>query len=474
MIKGFSATYLECQFDQLHPTPAFHYEMWGACCSDNENVVIAAPRGFAKSTAITKTYLLAALLFRVRSHAMIISDTEAQAALFLGDIKVECQENEQLIADFEINRIEKDSETELIVSFADGWRFRVIAKGSEQKIRGVKWLNRRPDIVIGDDLENGEIVESPARREKFRNWMMRTLLPFGSDDCLFRIVGTVLHMDSMLNRLLNSAGWKSLRYEAHDIDYSRLLWPQKFPKARLLKIKEKFMAENDLEGYSMEFLNNPLPEGATFFRLSDFIPMEAEDFSRKLNYVASADFAIAESQRSDYTVIMIAGTDDTGLLYIIDVRYGRWDSDQIIDELITAQRRYSPDVFTFETEKIDKALGPFLDRQMRKEGVFLNINRVTPTKSKVSRAKSIQGMMKSGSVRFNKEADWYPAVEAQLMSVTPSGAKGSHDDFFDAFAYIGLTLHQYIEAPTVEEIEEEDYMTEFGYDTTGMSMTCGY
>jgi hypothetical protein len=83
-------------------------------------------------------------------------------------------------------------------------------------------------------------------------------------------------------------------------------------------------------------------------------------------------------------------------------------------------------------------------------------------------------MMKSGAVRFNKSADWYPAVEAQLMSVTPSGPKGSHDDFFDAFAYIGLTVHQYANAPTPDEIEEEDYMNEFGYDTTGMSATCGY
>ena len=480
MIKGFSKLYLESRYPDLCATPLFHYEVWTACCSDHPKVVIAAPRGHCKSTAVTKAYLLATLLFRVRSHAMIISDTEAQASLFLGDLKVECQENEQLIADFEISRVDKDCETELIVAFMDGHKFRVTAKGSEQKMLGVKWLSRRPDIVIGDDLENGEIVESPTRREKFRYWFLRTLMPMGSKDCLFRVVGTVKHMDAMLNRLLNTPSWRALKYEAHNPDYSSILWPENFPKERLLAIQQEFLDQNDLEGYAMEFLNNPVPEGATFFRRSDFIPMEEEEIKKTLQvnpsfrYVAAADFAISENQRSDYTVVMVAAVDEAGLLYIIDVRFGRWDSDEIIDALITVQKRYQPDIFTFETEKIDKALGPFLDRQMLKERAFININRETPTKSKVSRAKSIQGMMKSGSVRFNKSADWYSAVEAQLMSVTPSGPKGSHDDFFDAFAYIGLSVHKYTAGKTIEEIEEDDYDNEFGYDMTGVSAVCGY
>ena len=52
------------------------------------------------------------------------------------------------------------------------------------------------------------------------------------------------------------------------------------------------------------------------------------------------------------------------------------------------------------------------------------------------RGKSIQAMMKAGSVRFDAEADWYPDFYAELMTVTPAGPKGKHDDCFPADAPI--------------------------------------
>ena len=132
-------------------------------------------------------------------------------------------------------------------------------------------------------------------------------------------------------------------------------------------------------------------------------------------------------------------------------------------------------VFTFETAKIDKALGPFLDRRMREERVYLNIDKVTPTQSKTMRGKSIQGMVKSRSVKFDKEASWYPDLEGQLLTISDSGPRGAHDDFFDAFAYIGLTINKYYEAQTDEEIEQEEYdeaFEEFG--EMGRCATTGY
>lgn len=51
----------------------------------------------------------------------------------------------------------------------DGHMFR-ITKGAEQKIRGLKWNNKRPDLIICDDLENDEIVLNKERRAKFKRW----------------------------------------------------------------------------------------------------------------------------------------------------------------------------------------------------------------------------------------------------------------------------------------------------------------
>jgi predicted phage terminase large subunit-like protein len=418
------------------------------------------------------------MLFRVRDFCLLVSDTEAQAVEFLGDIKVELEDNEPLRQTFGIKKVLKSTETNVIVQFSDGEMFRITVKGSEQKVRGLKWRNRRPNLIVGDDLENDEIVMNPERREKFRKWFMKALVPCGSDDCMIRIVGTVLHLDSMLQRLLDNKTWSHLFFQAHNPDFSEILWPEQFPRTRLEAIRADYEEEGDLDGYAQEYLNRPIAEGNTYFRKDDFLDFIRDDSGPlipPLVYYAAADFAISEKEKADYTAIMVAGMDPDGFLWVSDLRYGRWDSEQIIEELIAVQKAYTPEVFTFETEKIDKALGPFLERRMRQTGIYLNINKETPTKSKTQRGRSIQGMVKSRSVRFDKQASWYPELEGQLLTISDSGPRGKHDDYFDAFAYIGLTLDKYWEASTPQE--EQDWQDESDWEdfhSMGRNGTTGY
>ena len=96
-VKGFTGSILAPRFDNPAPIPKFHEELWELCCSDDLWVAIAAPRSHAKSTSVTLRYLLAEALFRKSQFILIVSNTEGQAAQFLGDIKVELTENEELI-----------------------------------------------------------------------------------------------------------------------------------------------------------------------------------------------------------------------------------------------------------------------------------------------------------------------------------------------------------------------------------------
>ena len=106
---------------------------------------------------------------------LLVSDTEAQASLFLGTFKQELQDNPDIAAFFDLKKDEKglvkflkDTETDVIVECTDGHRFRIIAKGAEQKLRGLLWNGSRPDIIICDDFENDELVLNKERRDKMR------------------------------------------------------------------------------------------------------------------------------------------------------------------------------------------------------------------------------------------------------------------------------------------------------------------
>ena len=167
VIAGFSGSLLQKNYDSAVESPECHYDWWELCCSADDKVAIAAPRRHAKSTAITLAYLLACVLFRNRSYVLVVSDTITQATQFLGDIKRELSDNERLIRLFKVKEFIKDTEDDVIIAFEDGHEARISAKGSEQKLRGLKWRNKRPDLIVGDDLENDEIVLNPERRNKF-------------------------------------------------------------------------------------------------------------------------------------------------------------------------------------------------------------------------------------------------------------------------------------------------------------------
>jgi len=347
-----------------------------------------------------------------------------------------------------------------------------------QKVRGLKWRGKRPDLIVGDDLENDEIVMNPERREKFRRWLMNALIPCGSDTCWIRIVGTILHLDSALQRLIEDETWEHLFYRAHDSDYTNILWPEQYSKERLTAIRAGYMAQNDPEGYSQEYLNQPVAVENAFFNKDYFLDFERDGNKAllpNLEYFAAADFAISEKEKADYTAILVVGVSPEGIAYVVDARRGRWDAEAIISELIAVQKMWKPNVFTFETAKIDKAIGPFLEREMRRQRIYMNIVKMTPTQSKTMRARSIQAMHKSGSIRYDKEAGWYPDFEAELMMVADSGPRGKHDDYFDAFAYCGLTIDQYFEAYSDEEIEDLEYDDFFeDYADQGRCASTGY
>ena len=480
-VYGVTIGLLAASYDNPKPIPPFHMEMWKDCTDlSKKKLAIAAPRNHAKSTAITHAFIISMVIFKIKSFVLLVSDTEGQASEFLGDIKAELRDNETLQKTFGISKVLKDTDTNFIILFKDGHRARITAKGSEQKVRGIKWRGKRPDLIVGDDLENDEIVMNPERREKFRRWFMNALIPCGSDTCTYRIVGTILHADSMLQRLLEDPTWHNQFYEAHNPDFSEILWEEQWPKERLLEVRAGYLAQNDSAGYSQEYLNKPIDIQHAFFKPDYFFDFDRDDDGNWINkpnleYYAAADFAISEKERADYTAIVICGVCPVGNVYVVDARRGRWDADAIISELIAVQKMWSPNIFTFETAKIDKAIGPFLEREMMRTRTYLNIVKMTPTQSKTMRARSIQAMHKSGAIRYDKEASWYADFEGELLTVSDSGPRGKNDDFLDAFAYVGLTINLYYEAQSDQELEDEEYEQAFeDYSDMGRSEYTGY
>ncbi len=501
IIAGFVRTVLSSKFEGAVETPDFHKEAWDICCSKYTKVALSAPRGHAKTTGITVSYGLATLMFRQRKFMLLVSDTEAQAMMFLGFFKEHLQDNEALINLFNLKRNEdgkvlfiKDTESDIIVQFADGHKFRIIAKGAEQKLRGLIWNGTRPDIILCDDMENDELVLNKERREKMRRWFYSALLPCLSSTGVIRIVGTILHMDSLLERLMPkqwdkwtvdtdlklyaqktvAGGWFSIKYRAHNPDFSKILWPDRWPAAKLKETREGYVAQGIPDAYSQEYLNYPVDESVAYYKRKDFLDMKEEHHNQKLHLYVTVDLAISESEKADYSVFIIAGVDEYKRIFILDVIRERLDGREIVDTLINLQRVYDPEIIGIEEMQVSKSIGPFLREEMLKTGVFANIKPLKHGgKDKIARGRSMQARVRAHTVFFNKEGDWYQAFEDECTRFP----RDTHDDQVDAFSYLGLMLDSLVQAPTPQEIEDDEYELELqqsGYGHAGASTTTGY
>lgn len=496
LIHGFAGSVLSKRYDNAVKTPSFHLDLWDLCCSDHPLVAIAAPRRHGKSTAVSHAYVLASVLFRDRRFVLLVSDTETQAVNFLNDIKQDLKDNDDLIDLFGIKGFVKETETDIVVEMEDGHTFRILVRGAEQRVRGLKWNQLRPDLIVCDDLENEELVYNKDRREKFRRWFNAALLPCRAKHGVVRIVGTVLHLDSLLNRLLPVESdpytvieplktyntrkrqvWHSVRYRAHDDSFKNLLWPEMYDKDFFEDLKEDLTNQGIPEVYAQEYLNYPIDESTAFFKRDDLIEIPAKKLTDiheeqiNLNYYVGVDLAVSTKDRSDFSVFVVAAVDERGVMHIIDVRKGRWDSLDIIEEFFSLQSKYKPEWFAMEKGTIEKSIGPIIRSEMITRNNYIRFELFPANKDKQTRARAIQARIRAGGVKFDKTAEWWSDFEDDLVRFP----KARHDDTVDALSWLGIGFDTVQTAMSQEEEDQYDYHQELiEYNENGRSAICGY
>ena len=104
-VEQFAAYY--CQDDLKTKVPAFHRELYALADSGEKRIVIAAPRGHAKSTILSKIYPLYQICLGNKSvkRIIIMSATAALAEHWLSEIKSELENNKYILADMIIIRL---------------------------------------------------------------------------------------------------------------------------------------------------------------------------------------------------------------------------------------------------------------------------------------------------------------------------------------------------------------------------------
>src|ERR1035437_2155532 len=467
LIEAFAGSFLSPRYDEPKPTPALHRAAWELYASDHPQAGVIAPRDHAKSTALTFDFILASVLFRVSKYVILIGSTEEKAAEQLSNIKDELHDNIDLREEFQVGEFETDGRADIVVRMKDGHRFRILARGTEQKIRGAMWGGARPDLIIGDDLEDDEQVESKERRVKCRRWFFRAAKQALSKSGKIRVHGTVLHEDSLLARLYKNKTWKFLFYKAHHSfdDFSELLWPERWTEAQLRARQREFIEDGDAAGYSQEFLNDPQDSMAAYLRSDDFIPMRfPDDYESAKRINVGWDFAVSKSDLANRTSCTVGGKDVANTLHFLDFRVGRWNPSVSpsekergeigwIDLMFEVDQRWHPEAHFVEGGIIWNAVKNIIYQEMQVRDRFLEIVVLNPVKDKAARGTSLKKRHRAGATRWNTQSEGYEGAKEELLKFTGSSAARLDDQFDSA-----VTLSLGFDGTAL--VEEEDFFTE--------------
>jgi predicted phage terminase large subunit-like protein len=423
----FFSTYLPHYFS--HDFAPFHRELLALLAPRGKAVVpvaVAAPRGFAKTTLVSFGYVLHQLLFGQRRFIVLGSDTADLAVDLASYLRLELAHNQRLAQDFGPLTEAKGAEGDFIA----GPEVRVLARGSGQRLRGLKHGRFRPDLVILDDLENDKNVKNPRLVRETLDWIKEAVYPALDPGGSLFIIGTVLSRKSALATLLGSPEEPYCRftrrlYRALD-EHGQSLWPSRHPAQELLRQK----ALMGSAAFNKEKQNDPRDEEGLFQEawLRTFHPAELE--GKTLVVAGFLDPSLASGETGDYKAVVTVGLDpEAQIYYILDAFIRRCSLDQLTRAVLNRQARHAYLVFGIEDNLFQRLLLDEFARAGREAKVTLPLKGVTHRLAKETRLAGLSPLVERGLVRFNPtQGDQAQLMEQLLHFPSP----GVHDDGPDA------------------------------------------
>ncbi len=413
----FFKTYLPHYFDSEFAD--FHRELVSLLETRETPVVVAIPRGHGKTTFCTFGYPIHQVLFKKRHYIILISETLDQAKEFLLPIKLEFEHNERIKQDFGEVRITKWTEDEIIVN-----DIKIKALGAGQKIRGRKYRQYRPDLIVVDDIENDESVKNEKRTIKKYRWILEAVYPaMGKNASLF-VVGNVISKKSVISRLLQHPFWKKIKYSAIKKDGTPL-WPAEYSLERLERIK----ANIGTFAFNKEYLNEPEDEESAFRRtwIRYFNFEEIKD--RNLLFYGACDPSLGSGEIHDYKAFVVIGVDRTGIIYVVDAWIRKASIDSMLDVFYDKYSEWKLIQIALETQAFQEILLREFDSKAKEKGFHLPIRGIKHSVSKVARIQRLSPLVERGKIRFLKDHTDIELLVDQLVNF-PSDTLG--DDGPDA------------------------------------------
>lgn len=453
----------------------------------------AAPRGAAKSTMVTLIKALHDVCYGLENFILILSSTTPLANKKLKDIRNEILTND-LLCDFYGLRFpkKKAGESEFLIIGNNGRTyFAAVGRGSE--LRGIRYNQNRPSKIILDDVEHSEEVYNERSRRKTEDWFNEDVQKCGDTRTSIEFVGTVLHKDSLLAKLLSNPSYKSKKYQAilswsdhedlwekwrkiyRNIDNvnrtiealayfeankekmlkgTSVMWPEKesyydhmidmeeVGRRSFFKEKQNQPMGSEEPVFERIHWYREVPEGFQIEDSGQVIPWD----ELKLDCISAMDpstgkVKATKGQLGDFTVILVGYKDRKGRLFVHYDFTKRVSPTKYISSIFELHTSYEFERMGVETNLYRNLLLPnIVEEKKRREAVTKRPIRIAfydveQTENKRERITRLEPKCNNGWILFNR------ALSREFMSQVEDFPHAPHDDAPDCLEILWNLAH---------------------------------
>lgn len=456
-----------------------------------QKVAIAAPRGWGKTSVVGLALMARKIMFRQTPFIIYINKSETAAIMQTDNLRRELVTNRNIKGFFGSVKTRTAGDDEIEEQFSKkawlAYDTFVLPRGAGQQVRGVLFKNSRPGLIVIDDLEDPDKIENEEIRKAWYQWLyadvIKAVPQIGPEANQWKIVyiDTLKHEDSVLQKLLDSPEWKSIRLEACDNDFHSTA-PNFISDEQIMKEWNHHVEAGQTDVFFREFRNLPISTKDSAFRQEYFhyynLPQDKARMDldivktepdiqndKNIETVIILDPAKTVKIHSAESALIAIGIDLTSAkLYIRDAISEKMYPDEIYDAMFGMATRLGAKVIGIEETSLNEFIKQPIKNEMFRRGSFFELvwlNARGGVKKEL-RVKELVPYYRGGYIYHNASCATIKKLEQQLLMFPRSALW----DLMDVEAYIieMLELGERYFSPSENPDDVEAEYKELVYD----------
>lgn len=395
--------------------------------------VIVLPRGFLKTSVVTKAYPIWRAVRNPNIRMLIVSNSEPNAKKMVSQIKQVFERNRvfqwlfpDLIPDFAHCRW-SDLAAEINRDASIGYQEATFEGAGV----GSNVVSRHYDLIIEDDTlsprkddaTGAELMPMKEEVDQVIGWhRLATSLLITPDQGEIVVVGTRWAYHDLIGSIIQECP-EYAHFQRAAVEDGKPTYPTRFPQTALEFIEK----EQGPYMFQALYMNRPVAAEKQIFK-PEWV-REFEFAPANLRTFMAVDLAIKQEESADYNAIIVGGMDSVGRLYILNAVRMRATPREIVDAIFRLAREH-PGIERVAVEAVayQAAMIYMLNDRMVEEGVFLPVEAIKRReRTKEQRILRLQPLMANGRL-------WFRPTQPELKRELLEFPYGRHDDMIDAMS----------------------------------------